>query len=67
MGTHYFRVDKPLLDSSGKRVVNSTRVETFGDHQPYLGDLNWLKVTVGPTSRDIFSYGPQIVNRDLLV
>jgi len=65
--SHYFRVDKPLLDSRGKRVVNFTRVQTFGDHQPFLGDVNWLKVNVDPTSRNVFSYEPQIVNRDLLV
>jgi hypothetical protein len=62
--SHYFRVDKPLLDTTGKRVVNFTRVETFGDHQPFLGDVNWLKVTVDPSSREVFSYEPQIVNRD---
>ncbi len=62
--THYFRVDKPLLDSTGKRVTNFTRVETFGDHQPTLGDVNWLKVNVDPSSREVFSYEPQIVNRD---
>jgi hypothetical protein len=65
--SHYFRVDKPLLDSAGKRVTNFTRVETFGDHQPTLGDVNWLKVNVDPSSREVFSYEPQIVNRDLLV
>jgi hypothetical protein len=62
--THYFRVDKPLLDRAGKRVTNFTRVETFGDHQPFLGDVNWLKVNVDPSSREVFSYEPQIVNRD---
>ena len=62
--SHYFRVDKPLLDSTGKRVTNFTRVETFGDHQPTLGDVNWLKVNVDPSSRGVFSYEPQIVNRD---
>lgn len=62
--SHYFRVDKPLLDSAGKRVVNFTRVETFGDNQPNLGDVNWLKVNVDPSSREVFSYEPQIVNRD---
>jgi hypothetical protein len=62
--SHYFRVDKPLLDSAGKRVTNFTRVETFGDHQPTLGDVNWLKVNVDPSSREVFSYQPQIVNRD---
>jgi hypothetical protein len=65
--SHYFRVDKPLLDSTGKRVTNFTRVETFGDHQPTLGDVNWLKVNVDPSSREVFSYEPQIVNRDVLV
>jgi hypothetical protein len=62
--SHYFRVDKPLLDSTGKRVTNFTRVETFGDHQPTLGDVNWLKVNVDPSSRQVFSYEQQIVNRD---
>ena len=65
--SHYFRVDKPLLDSTGKRVTNFTRVETFGDHQPTLGDVNWLKVNVDPSSREVFSYEPQIVNRDSLL
>jgi len=53
-----------LLDATGKRVTNFTRVETFGDHQPTLGDVNWLKVNVDPSSREVFSYEPQIVNRD---
>ncbi len=62
--SHYLRVDKPLLDSTGKRVTNFTRVETFGDNAPNLGDVNWLKVNVDPSSREVFSYEPQIVNRD---
>jgi hypothetical protein len=47
-----------------ERVTNFTRVGTFGDHQPTLGDVNWLKVNVDPSSREMFSYEPQIVNRD---
>jgi hypothetical protein len=62
--SHYFRVDKPLLDSTGKRITNFTRVETFGDHAPTLGDVNWLRVNVDPSSREVFSYEQQIVNRD---
>lgn len=65
--SHYLRIDKPLLDSAGKRVTNFTRVETFGDHQPTLGDVNWLKVNVDPSSREVFSYEPQIVNHDLVL
>ncbi|MGA8768491.1 MAG: hypothetical protein WB559_15845 [Candidatus Acidiferrales bacterium] len=60
--SHYFRVDKPLMNSAGFRVENFTRVETFGDHQEAgTNDVNWLKVTVDPHSREIFSYQPQIV------
>jgi hypothetical protein len=65
--SHYIRADKPLLDTTRQRVVNFTRVETFGDHQAALGDVNWLKVNVGPSSREVFSYETQIVNRDTLV
>jgi hypothetical protein len=60
--SHYFRVDKPLLDSQGRRVENFTRVETFGDHQENgTNDVNWLKVNVDPRSREVFAFQPQIV------
>jgi hypothetical protein len=60
--SHYFRVDKPLLDAQGRRLENFTRVETFGDHQENgNNDVNWLKVTVDPSSREVFAYQPQIV------
>jgi hypothetical protein len=63
--SHYFRVDKPLLDSQGRRVENFTRVETFGDHQENgTNDVNWLKVNVDPRSREVFSFQPQIVPRN---
>src|SRR5262245_58165225 len=58
--SHYFRVDKPLLDSQGFRVENFTRVETFGDHaEAGTNDVNWLKVLVDPRSREVFAYQPQ--------
>lgn len=60
--SHYYRVDKPLLDSLGRRVENFTRVETFGDNQANgTNDVNWVKVTVDPRSREVFAYQPQIV------
>jgi hypothetical protein len=60
--SHYFRVDKPLLDSQGRRLENFTRVETFGDHQENgNNDVQWLKVEVDPRSREVLSYQPQIV------
>jgi hypothetical protein len=60
--SHYFRVDKPLLDSQGRRLENFTRVETFGDNQANgLNDVHWVKVLVDPHSRDVFAFQPQIV------
>jgi hypothetical protein len=60
--SHYFRVDKPLQDSSGRRVENFTRVETFGDHaEAGAADVNWVKVLVDPKSREVFAFQAQIV------
>jgi hypothetical protein len=69
--THYFRIDKPFLDTAGRRLENFTRIETFGDNvfsvdaqHPDLSDLNnvhWVKAFVDPHSREVFSFQPQIV------
>ena len=60
--SHYFRVDKPFLNSKGQRLENFTRVETFGDNAGNgNNDVQWLKVLVDARSREVFSYQPQIV------
>lgn len=60
--SHYFRVDKPFQDSTGKRLENFTRVETFGDNAANgVNDVHWVKVLVNANSREVFSYQPQIV------
>jgi hypothetical protein len=60
--SHYFRVDKPLLDAAGNRLENFTRVETFGDNAANgLNDVQWVKALVDPRSRDVFAFQPQIV------
>jgi hypothetical protein len=60
--SHYYRVDKPFLDAQGRRLENFTRVETFGDNaQNGSNDVQWLKVTVSPRSREVFAYTPMIV------
>lgn len=60
--SHYFRIDKPFLDASGRRLENFTRVETFGDNANNgTNDVNWLKVNVDPRTREVFSYEQQIV------
>ena len=60
--SHYFRIDKPFLDSQGRRLENFTRVETFGDNQANgNNDVHWVKVFVDARSREVFAYQPQIV------
>jgi hypothetical protein len=66
--SHYFRIDKPFLDSKGQRIANFTRVETFGDHQENgINDCNWLKVFVNPGGREVFTYQQQIVPANKVV
>jgi hypothetical protein len=61
--SHYFMIDKPLLDSQGQMLENFTRVETFGDNQTF-GDnrVHWVKALIDPQSRDVFAFQPQIVS-----
>jgi hypothetical protein len=60
--SHYYRVDKPFLDTTGRRLENFTRVETFGNNQQNgTNDVNWIKVKVDPRSRDVFSFEAMIV------
>lgn len=60
--SHYFRVDKPFVNTKGQRIENFTRVETFGNNASNgTNDVNWLKVFVNPHEREVFSYQPQIV------
>jgi hypothetical protein len=60
--SHYFRIDKPLLNEQGARLENFTRLEVPGDNaQNGNNDVHWTKVIVDPGSREVFSYQPQIV------
>ncbi len=60
--SHYARIDKPFQDSQGRRLENFTRVETFGDNAANgNNDVNWLKVIVNSSSREVFSYQIEIV------
>ncbi|HVO27147.1 MAG TPA: hypothetical protein VMW56_26345 [Candidatus Margulisiibacteriota bacterium] len=60
--SHYFRIDRPFLDSMGRRLENFLRVETFGDNQANgNNDVHWVKVMVDARTREVFSFQPQIV------
>ncbi len=53
--THFFKVDKPLIRQDDL-LQNFTRLETFGSP-----NIHWVKVTVDPKSRDVFSFHPMLV------
>jgi hypothetical protein len=60
--THFFKIDKPLVDKLDKLLVeanlvkNFTRVETFGSP-----NAHWVKVSVNPYSRNLFTFEPMLV------
>jgi hypothetical protein len=49
--THIFRIDKPLVGATGRRVENFTRVEVFGS--PVVG---WVRGRVEPDSAAVFTF-----------
>ena len=59
--THTFRVDKPMTSSTtGERVENFTRVETFGSP-----DVNWVRATVNTSDPDeVFTFQPEIIEEN---
>lgn len=60
--SHYFRIDKPLLDAQGLRLENFTRVETFGNSANNgNNDVHWIRVHVRPKTREVFTYETMIV------
>jgi phospholipase C len=60
--SHYFRLDKPMVASTSKRrVENFTRLEWFGSE-----DAHWVKIHVDPSSRNVFTFEPMIVQANLV-
>ena len=64
--SHYFRVDKPLLDRNGFRIQEFTRIETPGDNSPTgttdnSNDVQWVKVTVDTGDEEVFSFEQEVV------
>lgn len=56
--SHTFRIDKPVI--SEKRLLNFTRVETFGSP-----DVHWIRATVDPRDEEVFSFEPEIVEENV--
>ena len=60
--SHYFRIDKPLLDASRRaRELHARRDVRRQRRRTALNDVHWVKVLVDPKSRDVFAFQPQIV------
>jgi hypothetical protein len=60
--THLFRVDKPLVGSTSRRIIaNFTRVETFG-----YPDTHWVRAIVDPKEPQVFSFRQQIVKENMV-
>ena len=53
--THFFKLDKPLIKQDNL-IENFTRLETFGSP-----NVHWIRVTVDPTAREVFTVHPMIV------
>jgi hypothetical protein len=64
--SHYFRIDKPLLDAAGNRIENLTRVETPGDNaQSGDNDVQWVSVRVDAGDPEVFSFQQEVVPGNL--
>ncbi|MCH7918078.1 MAG: hypothetical protein IIC50_08830 [Planctomycetes bacterium] len=51
--THYYRIDKPFRNSSGKTYMHFTRMEVFGSP-----NVAGVVVSVDPKDPQVFSYRP---------
>jgi hypothetical protein len=59
--THTFRIDKPLIGSTSKRMIeNFTRVETIG-----YKNTHWIRVTIDPQDPNVFRFRQEIVDKNL--
>lgn len=54
--SHRFVHDQPLLDQTGHKVPNVTRVETFGSP-----DVGWVEVTIDPADPSDLKVLPRLV------
>jgi len=58
--SHYFRIDKPLMNSSSdRRIENFTRVETFGSP-----DVHWVRAIVDLSDTDLFQFEQEILDEN---
>jgi len=54
--SHYFKLDKPMIDGNSRSVPNFTRVEVFGS-----SDNSWVEMTVNPNGENVFTFAPVVL------
>ena len=54
--SHYFKLDKAMLNDDGTVTKNFTRVEVFGSLEN-----SWVEMTVDPSSDNVFTFKPIIL------
>ena len=54
--SHYFKMDKAMVDEDGRITPNFTRIEVFGSE-----DNSWVEMTVDPSSENVFSFQPVVL------
>jgi hypothetical protein len=55
--SHYFKIDKAMVNDDGRLTPNFTRVEVFGN-----ADNSWVEMTVDPDAENVFSFIPVVLN-----
>ena len=60
--SHYFRIDKPLTNVSGRRLDYFTRVESFGS--PHM---HWIRVSVDPTDPLVFRFRQEFIRENAIL
>jgi hypothetical protein len=58
--SHYFRIDKPLIDADLEQLQTFTRVEGFGTPNGH-----WVRVHVDPDRFEVFSFRQELVEKNL--
>ncbi len=54
--SHNFQINKPLFDERNNRLMNFTRLETFGSP-----DAHWVKASIQPDDPNVFHFKPMII------
>lgn len=55
--SHYYKIDKAMINADDTVTPNFTRVEVFGSLEN-----SWVEMTVDPSSENVFSFSPVVLS-----